>query len=120
MMYKSCSKCGKIHPANERCPVGREYKGGKERELRKRYAWQKKSQQIRQDAGGLCEVCLDMGAINYKGLEVHHIERLKDAPELLLEGENLICLCQKHHKMADRGELSKDYLKNLALKRERK
>ena len=120
MMFRSCSRCGKIHPANERCPVGREYNGGEERELRKRYSWQKKSLQIRQDAQGLCEVCRDQGIYTHKQLEVHHIERLKDAPELLLDSDNLICLCSEHHKMADRGELSKDYLKSLVRLREQR
>ena len=119
-MFKACSRCGKMHPANEKCPIGREYRGGQERELRKKYAWQKRSMQIRQDAQGLCEVCKDRGTYTYKGLEVHHIEKLKDKPELLLDGDNLICLCSNHHKMADSGELSKEYLRNLALKREGK
>ncbi len=119
-MFKACSKCGKIHPANYKCTVGRVYSGGQERELRKTHSWKKKSKEIRSDASGLCEVCKDKGIYTYKGLEVHHIEKVKDAPELLLESNNLICLCSKHHKMADSGELSKEYLRSLVDARENK
>lgn len=87
--------------------------------MRSKWAWQKRSLQVREDAQHLCEVCRDQGRYTHEGLEVHHIERLKDAPELLLDGSNLICLCVKHHKMADKGDLSKDYLRSLAEKREK-
>lgn len=117
-MYKSCSRCGKIHPVGVSCAIKREYKGGIERELRRSWSWQKKSMEIRDKAQGLCEVCRDYGVYTYKGLEVHHIDKVKDNPDALLDDSNLVCLCVKHHKQADRGELSKDYLRRLATYRE--
>ena len=36
----------------------------------------------------------------------------------LLDNSNLVCLCTKHHKEADKGLLSKTYLEELARKRE--
>ncbi len=119
-MMKSCSRCGKIHPANYKCNVNRTYSGGAERELRAKNVWHKKSEQIRERADYLCEVCRDQGEITYQNLEVHHIEKLKDREDLLLEDLNLICLCQFHHKQADRGEIDKDYLKRLASEREKR
>ena len=118
-MYKACSQCGRIHDESRMCPIIRVYRGGEERKLRNKYSWAKKSRQIRERSSYLCEVCKDNGVFNYKDVEVHHLYKLRDHPELLLEDDNLICLCQEHHKMADRGQLSLDYLKSLVHRREK-
>lgn len=117
MDLKSCSRCGKIHPRGYNCSVRRKYVSTEERKLRSKHAWTKKAIQIKEDAQGLCEVCRDQGKYTYGDLEVHHIIKLKDNPTMLLEDENLICLCTMHHKMADDGELDADYLMGLARKR---
>lgn len=117
-MLKSCGKCGKIHPYNYKCNKGRIYNGGIERELRNTYAWAQKSAEIREKAQGLCEVCREQGIYMYKGLEVHHIEKLRDNPQGLLDDYNLVCLCVECHKKADAGQLKKDFLRELAEKRE--
>lgn len=119
-MLKACGKCGRIHPYNYKCNTGRTYNGGDERKERSTYAWTKKSKEIREKAQGLCEVCRDEGIYTYKGLEVHHIIKVKDNPSLLLEDSNLICLCVEHHKKADKGMLGQGYLFDLAKARERK
>ena len=119
-MFKSCSKCGKIHPKNYQCNVGRIYSSiDDERKLRSKYSWTKKSSEIRQDANYLCEICREQGIFNYTNIEVHHIVKVKDDKSKLLDNENLICLCQEHHKQADNGEIDKDYLIELAKKREK-
>jgi len=118
VIYKSCSRCGKIHPANVKCSVGREYRGGEERRLRSSWAWNKKSIEIRERANHLCEVCKDKGLYTYEGLEVHHIEKVTENPDRLLDDTNLICLCREHHREADDGKLSKEYLFSLVHKRE--
>ena len=33
-MFKSCSRCGKIHDSKYRCNVNRVFRGGEERKLR--------------------------------------------------------------------------------------
>ena len=113
--YKSCSKCGKIHPYGYKCNVGVDWNRSKvpEDKLRSRHAWTKKSIQIRKDAGNLCEVCKAQGIATYVGLEVHHIEKLRENVDGLLDDDNLICLCGKHHKQADKGLIDKEYLKEL-------
>ena len=113
-MYKSCSRCGKIHPVNVKCDKGMTYMGGQERNLRSSWDWTKKSVQIRNKAQHLCEVCRDNGVFTYNNLEVHHIEKVSDCPEKLLDDINLVCLCTEHHKQADSGELNKAYLMHLA------
>ena len=118
-MYKSCSRCGKIHPTNFVCnSIKRKYVGGNERKLRSSNKWTEKSKEIRERANHLCEVCRDNGIYNYKDLEVHHIIKLTQDSTGLLDNNNLICLCQFHHKEADRGALSIEYLRDLADKRE--
>jgi hypothetical protein len=44
---------------------------------------------------------------------VHHIEKLRENVDGLLDDDNLICLCGKHHKQADKGLIDKEYLKEL-------
>lgn len=115
---KSCSRCGKLHPRDSVCTKGKVYRGGRERVLRGTYAWEKKSLEIRAKANWLCEVCRDVGIYTYNDLQVHHIVRVEDDPDQLLDDNNLICLCVPCHNQADKGELDKDYLLRLAEARE--
>lgn len=118
-MFKACSKCGRIHSSNYECNVGRTFTGGNERKLRSTYSWTKKSLEIRERANHLCEVCRAMGIFTYNNIEVHHIIKVKDDESQLLNDENLICLCEEHHKQADRNEIDKDYLRELARQRDK-
>lgn len=113
-MYKSCSRCGKMHPYNYKCNKGKVYKHNDIDKLRSTKRWTNKSIEIREESHYLCSVCLDKGILNYDNVEVHHIVKLQDNPELLLENENLICLCKEHHKQADNGKLDKNYLLKIA------
>ena len=115
----SCSRCGKLHPRGYKCNVGRVYNKTNTDRLRSTNRWTKKAKQIKDDANGLCEVCKAHGVYTYNGLEVHHITKLRDDPNGLLEDDNLICLCVYHHKQADEGELDADYLRELVKERRR-
>ena len=117
-MYKSCSKCGKIHNASYQCKSIRVYSGGEERNLRSSYSWTKKAKEIKERSQHLCSVCRDKGIYTYSNLEVHHIEKVRDNKELFLDDDNLICLCIEHHKQADSGQISKEYLRKLAKQRD--
>jgi 5-methylcytosine-specific restriction endonuclease McrA len=117
-MLKACSRCGKIHPYSYQCTKGKVYRGGEERKLRSSYQWKKKSEDIRQKAGYLCEYCKTENRYTYRNLEVHHIEKVREDPSLLLDDYNLICLCTECHKKADAGTLDADFLRELARKRE--
>jgi len=119
-MYKACSRCGQIHSTKYNCKHNKpkwdnsKYGTAEERRLRNTAAWAKKSQEIREQAQYLCEVCRDKGIYNYNELEVHHITKLREDKTGLLNDSNLICLCVMHHRQADRGEISKEYLTKLA------
>ena len=116
-MLKACGRCGKVHEFGKVC-YANEYKDSLEHKLRSKYVWTVKAEQIKERANYLCEVCRDKGVYTYDGLEVHHIAKLRNAPHLLLDDANLICLCQEHHKAADRGEIDMEYLKQLAAGRD--
>lgn len=118
-MLKACGYCGRMHDINATCPKRpvRHYRKTDADKLRNTYRWQRKREQIRQDAHYMCEVCKAKGIITTKGLEVHHIIKLNTNPNLLTDDDNLICLCIPHHKQADNGEIDPTYLKQLAQKR---
>lgn len=94
--YRACPRCGKIHPYNQPCPmkkpVYRYERTGADR-LRFTSRWKRKSLQVRDDAHWMCEVCRDQGKVTTEGLEVHHIEKLREDPDGLIEDDNLVCLC---------------------------
>ena len=119
-MLKACSRCGRVHDSSYICNHGRERKFVKNEEsrLRSRYSWKRKREEIRDRAFNLCEVCMAEGDYSEKDLEVHHIVQIKEDPTKYLDNDNLICLCIRHHKMADRGELDTEYLLSLVEQRE--
>jgi len=122
-MKYSCSWCGRIHEKSFDC--GKKpakdysrYKRKAEEAGRYTYAFREKSKEIKKSSMNLCAVCLDQGRLEYNDLETHHIIKLVDAPELVCEDSNLICLCQRHHRMADRGQLGVKYLQDLTRHRD--
>lgn len=119
-MYKTCSVCGKIHDINFQCHKKqvKQAERTEQRTLRSSRKWTDKSKDIRDRSHYLCAVCFDQGIINYQGTEVHHIIKVKESPDSLLDDSNLITLCKYHHKKADRGGIPKDYLFSLAKKRD--
>ena len=121
-MFKACSRCGKIHDTRFKCNAGKItkkiYKYDEDK-LRNTSQWHKKSLSIRERQNFICAVCYDLKQYPYGfAEEVHHIEKLKDRPDLLLEDSNLIGLCIPHHKLADSGMIDRGYLKKLAVSRD--
>jgi len=120
-MWKSCSKCGKIHPENYKCNAGRiPRQRTDDQRFRSTNKWTEKSKSIRERSNWLCSVCQDEGYLETESLEVHHITKLTEAPELGLDDDNLVCLCKRHHEMADEGKIDPEYLRELARKRDEK
>lgn len=118
-MYKSCSRCGKIHSTKYKCPKSRIYPSS-ESELRNTNKWHKKAEEIKQRSGYLCELCKQDHRYTYDNLEVHHIDKLKDKPERMYDDYNLICLCKQHHMEVENNIDIKDYLFELVRLREDK
>lgn len=122
-MMKSCKYCGRVHDVGVTCkqkpkPIRHTdwglYNGLAERKFRSTQAWRQTRDRVRERDHYLCRVCLDNKILMYSGIEVHHITSLKDNFDLRLEEDNLICLCREHHEKAEKGEIKRDYLRQLA------
>jgi len=118
MIWKSCPRCGKLHPKGTVCRVGQRYGDGQERQIRRSNRWTEKSREIRERSNWICEVCKQEKRYTTEGVQVHHIERIKNNPSLAYDDSNLIALCKKHHDMAENGEISAEYLRELVRQRE--
>ncbi len=111
-MKASCAYCGRIHEKSYDC-------GRKPKRVKKRYEkesfrstalWQRKAEEIKTRDRYLCQICFrnlyhTTNRLNSKDLSVHHAKPLKEAYELRLDNENLLTLCENHHKMADSGKI---------------
>lgn len=58
--------------------------------------WKKKREKILRRDGYLCQHCKWYGK-RTEAVTVHHIKHLEEYPELALEDDNLISLCNKCH-----------------------
>ena len=94
-MLKSCPCCGRIHDTKIICAAKRQRMQPRDSEadrFRSTAAWTRKSRQIKE---------------RDFGLEVHHIVPLAEDFDRRLDDDNLITLCQAHHKAAERGEVDR-------------
>ena len=131
-MKKFCKHCGGSHALGASCPTtvkngGRSYNiidgwRNEENEIqnfRNSNAWKKKTIQIKNRDLYLCQVCKKqlhktfLAFYGRKRIEVHHIVKLKNDFSKRLDDDNLICLCVYHHRLADKGEISPEFLKSL-------
>ena len=120
-MKKSCKYCGFIHEVGYECPKKRrnhKLKSKEKDKFRSSYLWQRKREEIKQRDLYLCRACMDQNInkevrFNPDFLSVHHIVPLEVDYSLRLENKNLITLCDKHHRQAEKGEIKADYLKSL-------
>ncbi len=80
---KKCHNIAK-HIGQERTELSTSF-----RSLRAYIEWR---DEVKARAGYKCEIC---GSPDH--LEAHHIISVDDAPELILDLQNGICLCRKHH-----------------------
>lgn len=122
-MLKSCKYCGRIHPRGYICPKKpkqAKHRNSKTSGFRKTHTWQKKREQIVRRDFHLCRVCNEgsYGVFGVPGLDqelsVHHIEPLEERFDLRLDDGNLLTCCSRHHRMADDGDIPRDYLHELA------
>lgn len=120
-MYKSCSKCGQIHPYNHKCYKGESgvrRKNTNANKFRVTKEWRYKAEEIKKDSKYLCSICLEHNIYNYNRLEVHHIEPIEQNYDRRLDNYNLICLCNEHHRLAEESNIDREYLFKLAEERE--
>lgn len=116
-MLKSCPYCGRVHDSRIDCgmkPVRRP-KTNRQDTFRSSRQWQAKRLEIKQRDKYLCQVCIrglyGLGVrYNHEGLEVHHAIPLEEDYELRLADGNLLTLCERHHEMAESGEIPREII----------
>lgn len=111
---RACANCGRIHRGD--CPnkTDRLKKSTDVTKLRTCRRWDETRKLIYTRDHYLCRVCWEQGRISADRVEAHHIVPLSEEPELAYDIDNGITLCVKHHKAADRGEIDRDSLRQLA------
>ena len=120
-MLKSCKYCGRIHDSKIICTEKpkRAKKRTEQSSFRSSYQWTKKSKEIKERDSHMCQACLfklhDIGTRQYncKDLQVHHIIPIEEDETLKLDDDNLITLCEGHHKLAESGVIKRETLRNV-------
>ena len=123
IMLKTCSKCGVVN-IDHICPYRTYRKKNKNSDadkFRKTKTWTNKSIEVRQRDKYLCKVCINnlyhtINQYNYNKLEVHHITPVEEDYNKRLDNDNLITLCNYHHKMAEKGQIPREELRKLVEK----
>lgn len=113
----TCKYCGVVERGH-RCEHRPKRKNIKNREsdrFRSSAVWKKKAEECKQRDRYLCRVCVaglynTLNQINYKNLESHHIIPIAEDYNKRLDNDNIITLCQMHHKMAERGQIPREVL----------
>ena len=118
-MKKSCPYCGRLHDVKDTCPrkpkpVYNNKHTGRAGELRNMNIWKTKRAVIKERDKHLCRACLAQGKLNTKNLSVHHIIPINEDERHWLDDDNLITLCSLCHEQAESGEISREYLRDLA------
>lgn len=124
-MLTTCRYCGRIHDRKMICPKKpkRKKKNTDAETFRKTTAWQRKAEEIKERDMYLCQLCLrgfrgSLVKYNYHKLSVHHVVPILEDWDLRLENENLITTCEPHHKMMERGEISRDEIRAIIKEQE--
>ena len=73
--------------------------------------WQDARDAARERDMNMCVVCRGEGSITVDDLSVHHIVPLEE--ELRAEIGNLATVCGRHHREAERGDISRRFLRDL-------
>lgn len=76
--------------------------------FRSSYAWKKKRREVRELYNGKCAIC---GSCN--NCQAHHIIPLAVLPELRLDNNNIILLCNNCHELAHNSMISQTKLKRM-------
>lgn len=126
-MLKSCSYCGKIHDSKYIC---------KEKPIKKKTIteadkfrwtslWQKKREEIKKRDLYLCQICIrelynTVTKYNTEELSVHHNIPINEEYNRRLDNNNLLTLCDYHHKMCEKGEISREEVQRIIDEQEAK
>lgn len=114
-MTKACVYCGRIHKLGAVCPV--RPKQTKQLTIitafRSSTAWRRMRERVANRDLHLCRVCLAEEHYD-TDIQVHHIVPLVIDFGKRLDPDNCISVCNYHHERAEAGDISADYLRELA------
>ena len=121
-MMTVCGGCGALHPINTSpCRTARSPKRDTvANTFRKTNRWRVKSERIRERDQYLCRVCVTdtyntVQQYMYSNLSVHHIVPLVEDPDRGLDNDNLITVCDFHHRLAETGKIPREELQRLVV-----
>lgn len=132
-MLKSCSYCGRIHDSKYICPQkeqsmknrqSQRSKGNKMvYDFHRSHKWKEKSITIRERDNYCCQICRrgmyqPERQFETDDISVHHIVPIAEDWDSRLDDDNLISLCLRHHEMAERGEIEREVLHEIAKEQE--
>lgn len=112
-MLRACPVCGRIHDASRKCRAKRAPRLSAADRFRNTKEWQDARDEARERDMNMCVVCRSKGIVTVDDLSVHHIVPLEEDYELRAELENLATVCGEHHREAERGDISRDFLRDL-------
>ena len=126
-MLKSCKYCGKIHDSKYICPNKPQRKKQISEADRFRWTrqWQRKRNEIKQRDLNLCQICIrelynTIYKYNTEELEVHHNVPINEDYNKRLDNNNLLTLCDSHHKMCESGEIPREKVQRIIDEQESK
>lgn len=126
-MLRSCSYCGRIHDSKYICT----YKPQRRKQIteadkfRWTSLWQRKREEIKKRDLYLCQICIrelynTIVKYNTEELEVHHNVPINEDYNKRLDNNNLLTVCDIHHKMCDRGEIPRKEVQQIINEQEGK
>lgn len=91
--------------------------------FRGKSAWKRKREEIKERDNFVCQVCVrnlynPLRIYETDNLQVHHVIPLEKDYNKRLDNDNLITLCEKHHEMAEAGEIPIEVIKGIVLEQE--
>ena len=121
-MLKSCKYCGRIHDSKFDCgrrPPKKKRQTDADR-FRWTSAWQQKREEIKARDHYLCQICRREfpPRFTYGGLQVHHAVPLEEDYERRLDNDNLLTLCERHHELAESGEIPREEIQRIIREQE--
>lgn len=129
-MLKSCKYCGRIHDSKIVCKSKEEAQKRRKRfsnkdRFRGTEVWKRKRKEIRERDRCICQVCVrnlynPIRIYETDNLQVHHAIPLEDDFDKRLDNENLLTLCERHHEMAESGEIPIEVIRGIIWEQENK
>ena len=132
-MLKSCQYCGRIHDKKYIClqkaqrikerQSYRSTNNKKASDFHSSQKWTDKSLEIRQRDNYCCQVCIrglydPDRQYETDDISVHHIIPVAEGWDRRMDNDNLITLCSRHHEMAEKNEIKRKELLEIAEEQE--